>query len=405
MRGIIFIFISIVYVSDGFRAGMLPLGLRRGSSDGSLAPRVDGGALTINKPKRREARKQMSSYESQGPRSDFARTPSAIGTALNFLTTVWDFSRPHTLIGSAISLVCLYLYAVPPSLWMSFPFLKSLLECAIPSLLMNLYITGLNQLTDIEIDKINKPYLPLASGVLSYSHALLIVLGSLFAALQLTSLVSYPLKMTVVGSAIFGTMYSLPPFRLKRFPLLAAICIVAVRGSLVNLGFFLQAKTAVMGIPVGNSLKELMMTATSQFPESVAATAFFAVFGTIIAIMKDIPDIVGDRLFSIPSFSVKLGAKRVFDFAWQLLFSLLSLSAFACSASVIPTLLHAGANKAVLGNSLSRVASSVVLFALSKDVKKRASVVKPEDSDSVFKYYMQMWNIFYACYIILPFLR
>ena len=121
--------------------------------------------------------------------------------------------------------------------------------------------------------------------------------------------------------------------------------------------------------------------------------------------MKDIPDIVGDRLFSIPSFSVKLGAKRVFDFAWQLLFSLLSLSAFACSASVIPTLLHAGANKAVLGNNLSRVASSVVLFALSKDVKKRASVVKPEDSDSVFKYYMQMWNIFYACYIILPFLR
>jgi homogentisate phytyltransferase/homogentisate geranylgeranyltransferase len=270
---------------------------------------------------------------------------------------------------------------------------------------MNLYITGLNQLTDIEIDKINKPYLPLASGALSYSHGLFIVLGSFFAALKLTSPVSYPLKMTVVGSAIFGTIYSLPPFRLKRFPLLAAICIVAVRGSLVNLGFYLQAKTAVMGIPVGNSLMELMKTATSQFPESVAATAFFAVFGTIIAIMKDIPDIVGDRLFSIPSFSVKLGAKRVFAFAWQLLFSLLSLSAFACSASVVPTLLQVGANRVTVGNLISRLACSVVLFALSKDVRKRASVVKPEDSDSVFKYYMQMWNIFYACYIILPFLR
>ncbi len=377
----------------------------RVSHRGGLRTRHRYAASVVNMKGRSRALSRQMSVESAGPTSDFAQTPSAINSALNFGTTIWDFSRPHTLIGSAISLFCLYLYAVPPSLWISVKFFKSLMECAIPSLLMNLYITGLNQLTDIEIDKINKPYLPLASGALAYSHGLLIVLGSLFAAMQLTNTVSYPLKMTVLGSAIFGTMYSLPPFRLKRFPLLAAICIVAVRGSLVNLGFYLQAKTAVMGIPVGATLKELMATAISQFPESVAATAFFAVFGTIIAIMKDIPDIVGDRLFSIPSFSVKLGAKRVFAFAWQLLFSLLSLSAVACSASVVPSILQLGFSRATVGNTVSRLACSVVLFALSKDVRKRASVVKPEDSDSVFKYYMQMWNIFYACYIILPFLR
>ena len=32
----------------------------------------------------------------------------------------------------------------------------SLIESAIPALLMNIYITGLNQVTDVEIDKINK---------------------------------------------------------------------------------------------------------------------------------------------------------------------------------------------------------------------------------------------------------
>ena len=34
----------------------------------------------------------------------------------------------------------------------------------IPALLMNICIVGLNQIFDVPIDRINKPYLPLASG-------------------------------------------------------------------------------------------------------------------------------------------------------------------------------------------------------------------------------------------------
>jgi homogentisate phytyltransferase/homogentisate geranylgeranyltransferase len=48
------------------------------------------------------------------------------------------------------------------------------------------------------------------------------------------------------------------------------------------------------------------------FPESLVATAFFAVFGVVIAIMKDVPDVQGDKLFEIPSFSVKKGAALMF---------------------------------------------------------------------------------------------
>ena len=32
---------------------------------------------------------------------------------------------------------------------------------------MNIFITGINQLTDVEIDRINKPFLPIAAGDLS----------------------------------------------------------------------------------------------------------------------------------------------------------------------------------------------------------------------------------------------
>ena len=50
-----------------------------------------------------------------------------------------------------------------PDQW-GMPALIGVLQALIPALLMNVCIVGLNQLYDVEIDKINKPYLPLASG-------------------------------------------------------------------------------------------------------------------------------------------------------------------------------------------------------------------------------------------------
>lgn len=48
-----------------------------------------------------------------------------------------------------------------------------------PSVLMNIYVVGLNQLFDVEIDKVNKPYLPLASGKFSMATGIIIVSASL----------------------------------------------------------------------------------------------------------------------------------------------------------------------------------------------------------------------------------
>ena len=154
----------------------------------------------------------------------------------------------------------------------------SILWALVPSGLMNIYITGLNQVggemvivlmgrdcytrpiplsrtwalnvgvfacfpfqvTDVEIDKINKPDLPIAAGQLSKSHAkmvvgLSLVLGLAFAATSGATFASPALTAVLLSSAFLGTIYSLPPFRLKRFPLLAALCIISVRGSIVSL--------------------------------------------------------------------------------------------------------------------------------------------------------------------------
>ena len=55
---------------------------------------------------------------------------------------------------------------------------RALLQALGPALLMNICIVGLNQLYDVEIDRVNKPYLPLASGKLSEQQGRWIVAGT-----------------------------------------------------------------------------------------------------------------------------------------------------------------------------------------------------------------------------------
>lgn len=108
-------------------------------------------------------------------------------------------------------------------------------------------------------------------------------------------------------------------------------CILVVRGSLINMGFYLQAKVSVMGAKLAapNTLRAaaaLLSTLWHRYPEAVALTSFFAVFGVVIALMKDVPDVRGDVEYKIPSFSVKLGAAKMFRYPIFLdLFSLLPL--------------------------------------------------------------------------------
>lgn len=80
--------------------------------------------------------------------------------------------------------------------------------------------------------QVNKPYLPLASGALSMRTgvALCLITGVLSIGLGIASN-SRPLLATLVLSLALGVAYStdLPFLRWKRYPALAAMCILAVR--------------------------------------------------------------------------------------------------------------------------------------------------------------------------------
>lgn len=113
--------------------------------------------------------------------------------------------------------------------------------------------------------------------------------------------------------------------------------------------------------------------------------------------MKDVPDVEGDELAEVRTFSVRVGQKRVFHTMKRLLTSLFFLfgSGFvkaAFSAKTIPVI-------------LSRTLVGTLAFVAGISVNKEAVGVNPENSKDVYGYYMHLWKLFYLSYLVLPFAR
>ena len=314
-----------------------------------------------------------------------------------FPIVLWRFTRPHTLIGSGLAIPAIQMLAAPSfEAALSSANLIAALYALFPALLMNLYITGLNQITDVEIDKVNKPNLPLAAGIMTMKTAIITVLVSLIVSLSMgvahPVLGSQGLNVALWGSGILGTMYSLPPFRLKRFPLLAAFCIVAVRGTIINAGFFAHAKAAAFGMPSATALSCLFGDVKCGL-----SSLFFGVFGIVIALMKDVPDVRGDKLSNVRTLSVRIGQKRVFRAMQRLLMGLFFTvgAGFFRGAVLAPSTL--------ISSFRGIIAVASVLAGLS--VWNEAKGVDAEDPKEVYGFYMHLWKLFYLSYLALPFVR
>ena len=79
----------------------------------------------------------------------------------------------------------------------------------------NIFIVGINQIADVNIDKINKPYLPIPSGALSMQQAKYIVFTALFISLGLALYITPYLFGIIALAATIGWAYSMPPLYLK----------------------------------------------------------------------------------------------------------------------------------------------------------------------------------------------
>ncbi|WP_399315932.1 homogentisate phytyltransferase [Trichocoleus sp. FACHB-69] len=292
-----------------------------------------------------------------------------------WLYAFWKFSRPHTIIGTSLSVVALYLMAIAlSSTSVIGDSVVQLLGSWIACLGGNIYIVGLNQLEDVEIDKINKPHLPIAAGEFSRRQAVIIIAISGTVALLSSLLLGQYLLLTVGISLAIGTAYSLPPIRLKRFPFWAALCIFTVRGVIVNLGLFLHfnwvlQKEQVIPVPVW------------------ALTLFVLVFTFAIAIFKDIPDMEGDKQYNITTFTIQLGKAAVFNLSlWVIT---------VCYAGMI----LAGVAKLPLLNATFVVITHLLALAL---LWWRSTRVDLQDKVAIASFYQFIWKLFFLEYLIFP---
>lgn len=292
---------------------------------------------------------------------------------MNRIMAFIRFSRPHTIVGTTLSVLGLYAiaFSISPSPEIRLiKLLMALLSC----LAANIYIVGLNQITDVEIDRINKPHLPIASGIFTIRTARAIVLISFFLALFIAQNEGIFLFTTVSLSLLIGTLYSLPPFRLKRFHFWAAFCIFTVRGLIVNLLLFLHFNFVLSG--------------SRDIPTQIwILTAFMFGISLVIAWFKDMPDMEGDRKFKIMTLSLSLGPKRVFNIGRAL------LAACYMALILIGIVGIPGVNGTIL--ILSHLLLLFLMWAISLKIN-------PANKASIARYYLFVWFLFFAEYIFFP---
>ena len=291
------------------------------------------------------------------------------------LAALWQFSRPHTIVGTTLSVAALYVMAgvsVGQLLDSGAVAITALITC----LLANVYIVGLNQLTDVEIDRINKPQLPIARGDLSTAQGIFIIIFCLVLSLGSALYQGQFLFLTVIASLGIGTAYSLPPIRLKRFPFWAAVCIFGVRGIVVNWGLYLHFNLVLNGdITVPTSIWVLSM--------------FILVFTYVIAIFKDMPDTDGDRQFNIATLSIKWGQLAVFNLSKTILMCLY----------ITTTIL--GIGYGILGHFPSLILGichgllAIIFFLHSNRINLG-------DRKAITDFYQFIWRLFYLEYLIFP---
>ena len=172
--------------------------------------------------------------------------------------------------------------------------------------MISLFLAGVfsvifNNIYDIAPDSINSPKRPLITGEIALQQYQ--YLGFIFMASAL-------LYAFIVGSQILlmiGTMmgsyylYSAPPIRFKRVPVLSKLFISLNSFAAIMLGYF------------------IMMTGTDNFPPQIAWIYFIGI--TLAANFIDLKDVKGDKAAGIMTLPVLIGeknAKRIIGTAFFL---------------------------------------------------------------------------------------
>jgi 4-hydroxybenzoate polyprenyltransferase len=222
-------------------------------------------------------------------------TPSRFGSGVK---VYWDLARPFTLLMPAVGMTAGGLIA-----WGAAPRFTSdwtggasgvaarIVTGAIMAAVMNAGSNGLNQIYDLDIDRINKPLRPLPAGRLRVDEAWRFTLLMLAAGLGLAGLVGVQCLVMAASAALLTAGYSMPPLRTKRHWLAAALTIAIPRGTLLLVAGWSAVKSIARAEPwlLGSVLGLFFLGATTT---------------------KDFSDVEGDRAEGCVTLPVRYGIQQ-----------------------------------------------------------------------------------------------
>lgn len=213
-----------------------------------------------------------------------------------------DLARPFTLVAPALGFISGALTAVgaaPPEPWSAALLVPPVLG-SIMAAVLNGGNNALNQIYDLEIDRVNKPTRPLPSGRLSIAQAWTFSVITYGLALVLAWLVApggrHECFWLVAIAVVCTLLYSIPPFRTKRLGIWANVTIAIPRGTLLKVAGWSSVKT-ISGI------------------EPWYIGAIFGLFLLGATTTKDFADMEGDRRGGCRTLPIQYGVRRA---AWMI---------------------------------------------------------------------------------------
>ncbi|XP_042492148.1 probable homogentisate phytyltransferase 1, chloroplastic isoform X3 [Macadamia integrifolia] len=298
------------------------------------------------------------------------------------INTFLLFTRPYASFGIIVGIISASLIPVETISDLSPNFFLGVLQAVIARMLMQTYVSGINHLYDVEIDKINKKHFPLASGDYSIETA--------WAITCTVTLLSFGIGFMSQSAAllcgllmhfIIGSAYSidLPFLRWKRNPILAALSIVFLHSLSVYIPNFINVQRYLLGRSIVIT-KPVLLTTVVMCIHSIA-----------VAILKDISDTEGDKENGIKTFSTELGRKKAF---------FLGISVLLIEYGI--AIIVGAFSASTLFSKFVSVAGHVVL-ALALWFRSRS--VDVMNNSAAFSFYMFIWKLFYAGNVLILFYR
>jgi 4-hydroxybenzoate polyprenyltransferase len=262
------------------------------------------------------------------------------------LKVYWSFARPFTLVPPMVGIFSGSLIGYSAS---RAPFRAVHVALAVLAAgVLNAASNGLNQICDLENDRINKPHRALPSSRMTQREAWTFVAVTYAGAVAMVAAVNRETFAIYVIAGLATVAYSVPPLRLKRHPLASNLIIALIRGELLKVAGWAAVSTVLVSIE----------------PWYIGFIYFVFLLGATTT--KDFADIEGDRAAGCVTLPVRYGATwsaRAISPSFVIAWLLMPLGVYLRILS--------GSRSAILGLSVVMLAWGVYVIYLMNDDPRR----------------------------------